>query len=473
MDERPAASTSPLPSFEVRNPDPGPATGVPSDPGCPRAWVSAVNMGLGHLRAAYPLTELTPDGVLLADDPEIIGEGEVKLWHRMRRAYETFSRARKVPLVGGLLYSILHQLENISPYYPRRDLSRPTIQVKLLKTLLERGLGSDLVERMREREELPLVSTFYAQALAADAAGYPQVYLVVTDTDINRVWVPERPAESRLVYLTPCGYARNRLKEYAIPDERIIMTGFPLPRECVGRDMGILRRDLAARLQVLDPADRYRVVHRVEAEHYLGADNLNRPPDRPLTLLFAVGGAGAQVELGLQILESLREKVLARRIRVWLVAGIRDEVARTFHEGIRELGLTDTCGPRGYVNVLLGSDHADYFRRFNQALRQTDLLWTKPSELSFYTGLGLPIIMSPPIGPHEETNRQWLFEIGGGLDQIKPVYTDEWLFDLLERGVLARAAMEGFLYARSRGTYKIEEVVATGGAEHEVSPLDR
>ncbi len=473
MNDSPDESTFSIPPFEVHNPPPVPTTGVAADPGCPRAWVSAVNMGLGHLRAAYPLTELTPDGVLLADDPEIIGEGEVKLWHRMRRAYETFSRARKVPLIGGLLYSILHRLENISPYYPRRDLSRPTIQVKLLKTLLDRGMGSDLVGRMREREDLPLVSTFYAQALAADAMGYPRVYLVVTDTDINRVWVPEKPRESRLVFLTPCGYARNRLKQYGIPDERIIMTGFPLPRECVGREMGILRRDVGVRLQLLDPAERYNVVHRVEAEHYLGVDNLNRNPDRPLTLMFAVGGAGAQVDLGLEILESLREKVLARRIRVWLVAGIRPKVAQTFQEGIHDLGLENTYGPEGYVNILLGRDHTDYFRRFNQALRQTDLLWTKPSELSFYTGLGLPVIMAPPIGPHEETNRQWLFETGGGLDQIHPRYTDQWLFDLLDRGVLARAAMDGFLYARSRGTYKIEEVVSTGGAEHEVSPLDR
>ncbi|MFO7769588.1 MAG: hypothetical protein R6W82_11620 [bacterium] len=473
MVDRSAERTFSLPPFEVRNPPPVPTTGVPADPGCPRAWVSAVNMGLGHLRAAYPLTELTPDGILLADDPELISEGEVKLWRRMRRAYESFSRARKVPLVGGLLYSILHKVENISPYYPRRDLSQPTVQVKLLKTLLDRGLGSDLVERMREREDLPLVSTFYAQALAADATGYPRVYLVVTDTDINRVWVPERPLDSDLFYLTPCGYARNRLKQYGIPDERIIMTGFPLPRECVGREMGILRRDLGARLQVLDPNDRYRVVHRVEAEHYLGAENFNRPPDRPLTLIYAVGGAGAQTELGLEILESLREKVLARKIRVWLAAGVRPEVAEIFQRGIHDLGLENTFGPEGFVNILLGRDHTDYFRKFNGALRQTDLLWTKPSELSFYTGLGLPIIMAPPIGPHEDSNKLWLFEMGGGIDQMEPRYADQWLFDLLERGVLARAAMDGFLYARSRGTYKIEEVAATGGAEHEVSPLDR
>ena len=466
-----------VPLFDVINPEPSlPGDrpgGRPGDPESPRAWVVSANMGLGHLRAAYPLIEMSPQGVIAAGDPAYVSEAEYKLWRRMRRTYEILSRSGKIPIIGPPLFSVLSKIADIHPYYPRRDLSRPTLQVQFLKYLFNRGMGTDLVEHLRSRQELPMVNTFYASALAADRLGYPRIYLVVTDSDINRVWVAEHPAESRITYLAPCGYARNRLLQYGIPDERILITGFPLPRECVGRNALLLCRDLGVRLQLLDPRSRFWCVHRVEAEHYLGSDNCRRPPDRPLTLMFAVGGAGAQAEIGVEILRSLRQKILGRQIRYWMVAGVRSEVAGIFQEAIHREGLEEVYGPFGYVNILLGNDLNDYFRRFNQALRQTDLLWTKPSELSFYSGLGIPLILAPPIGPHEESNRKWLFEIRGAVDQLDPRYTDEWLFDLIHAGRLARTAMDGFLYARSMGTYKIEEVVRTGTVTHEVSPACR
>ncbi len=473
MTDRPDAVTASLPPFEVTSPGLPTASGRPNDPARPRAWVVSANMGLGHLRAAYPLIELTPEGIIQAGDPAVTSGEEYQLWTRMRRAYETFSRARRIPLVGGLVYSLLHRLENISPYYPRRDLSAPTIQVKLQKRFLDKGMGTDLVRHMNTRPDLPMVSTFYTAALAADQQGYPQVDLVVTDTDINRVWVAEDPAASRIRYLAPCGYAVNRLREYGVPDERIFLTGFPLPRECVGEDNAVIRHDLALRLKVLDPLGRFWVVHYVEAEHYLGAENCRLEPDRPLTVMYAVGGAGAQVDVGLRALQSLRPLIDAGRIRLWLVAGVRPEVAETFRQAIVETGLTTTFGPQGGVNILLGKDLTDYFRRFNQAIRQVDVLWTKPSELSFYAGLGIPVIIAPPLGAHEEINRKWLFEIGAGTDQKDPRYAGEWLLDLVERGRLAHMAMDGLLYARHRGTYKIEQLLRTGRIDRGVSPLDR
>ncbi len=473
MSPDPDAVTSSLPGFEVDNGGPPILSGRPNDPQVPHAWVVSADMGLGHLRAAYPLTEMTPEGVIQAGDPVLTSEEENRLWTRMRRAYETFSRARKIPLVGGFLYNLLHRLENISPYYPRRDLSAPTIQVKLQSRFLAKGMGSDLVTHMRTRPELPIVSTFYTAALAADRMGYPNVHLVVTDTDINRVWVAEDPASSRIKYLAPCGYAVNRLREYGIPDERIFLTGFPLPRENVGSDNAILKHDLAMRLKVLDPHGRFWVVHYVEAEHYLGAENCRLEPDRPLTVMYAVGGAGAQIEIGLQALESLRDRIDRGRIRYWLVAGVRPEVAETFRQAIVELGLGHTFGSKGCVNILLGRDHTDYFRQFNRALRQVDVLWTKPSELSFYVGLGIPLIIAPPLGAHEEINRKWLYEIRSGTDQEDPRYAGEWLPDLVERGHLAHTAMDGFLYARHRGTYKIEQLLREGRMDRGVSPIDR
>ena len=48
----------------------------------------------------------------------------------------------------------------------------------------------------------------------------------------------------------------------------------------------------------------------------------------------------------------------------------------------------------------------EYFNTFNETLRETDILWTKPSELSFYAGLGIPIIIAPTIGSLEDFNKK-------------------------------------------------------------------
>ena len=47
----------------------------------------------------------------------------------------------------------------------------------------------------------------------------------------------------------------NRLRAYGVPDDRILLTGFPLPHGLVGGpELPILRRNLASRLVRLDAA---------------------------------------------------------------------------------------------------------------------------------------------------------------------------------------------------------------------------
>jgi hypothetical protein len=106
-------------------------------------------------------------------------------------------------------------------------------------------------------------------------------------------------------------------------------------------------------------------------------------------------------------------------------------------------------------------------------MRTTDILWTKPSELSFYAGLGIPIIMTPSIGSQERFNKQWLHEIHAGMRQENPDYTDQWLYDLLDNGTLADMAWSGFLKARKLGTEKIVEILKTGTMKQSNSPLER
>ena len=185
---------------------------------------------------------------------------------------------------------------------------------------------------------------------------------------------------------------------------------------------------------------------------------------RPLTLTFAVGGAGAQRDLGILVLKRLKNKIIENKIQLNLVAGSRQDVAEYFEKALKENFLQNYKN----VQVIYSPDKTEYFRQFNQILRSTDLLWTKPSELSFYSGLGLPIIMMEPIGSQEEYNRRWLLGVGAGVDSKNPNYVDEWLFDFLNSGWLAEAAMRGYLNAPKMGTYNMENIVL----RHEVNEIE-
>lgn len=433
-----------------------------------KAWIISANMGLGHQRATYPLKDIAHDGIQLFGENQMSQKKERRLWKIFSSSYETLSRTRQLPLIGPSLFNLLEKLQNISPYYPLRDQSNPSLQVKSLGALIRRGMGSGMSLKLCSKR-LPVITSFYAAAIAAEQLTDLPVYCIICDADINRVWVAEKPQQSRIVYFAPCGNAMRRLKEYGVPDERIFLTGFPLPQENIGDNMDILRRDLAKRLIRLDPTKRFRTIHGEEAKHYLGEYWDPEADASPMTITYAVGGAGAQAEIAEGVVKSLAKPIKAGKIRLNLVAAHRNEVNLYFERLLQKEGLNSTNGTR----IIYNPNKNQYFREFNEILHDTDILWTKPSELSFYCGLGIPIIIAPPIGPHEVFNQRWLRDLGAGLHQADPQYCGEWILDYLLDGKLSLAAWDGFLYARKLGADRISEVLETGTMERLYSPLLR
>jgi hypothetical protein len=422
------------------------------------AWVVTVNMGYGHGRAAYPLRDLTDGHYIVANEYEGIPEADKKTWHRSREFYETVSRMAQVPVAGRPVFYLLDKWQEIPEFYPRRDLSEATFQVKQIYKLFEKGFLRDLVERFK-KEKLPVISTFNLPALAAEYFGFKgDIYCVLCDTDIARIWAPFSPKKTRIKYFAPNRRVAERLKLYGVPEKNIFLTGFPLPKELVGGlDHTTLKADLAARIVNLDPAGTYAGLFGASLLQMLGMRSLPKP-SHPLTLTFAVGGAGAQREMVGSILQSLKEKVFAGSMQLILVAGSRPDVLAHFRRTIRRLGM-DTL-PESSLRILYAEDRNAYFALFNNALHTTDVLWTKPSELSFFASLGIPIIIAPPIGSQEVFNESWLRSLGAGIPQGDPAYVDQWLTDWLNSGWLARAAVAGFVGGVKRGTYRIEEIIA-------------
>lgn len=392
-----------------------------------------------------------------ADRAPMAGPEEERLWRRARTGYEWVSRLSQVPLLGLPLRQLLDSATDIPRLHPFRDLSSPTQGALALDRMIRRGLGRGVVERLRASGER-LVTTFYAQAVAADRAGLSGVFCVATDTDLNRIWAPLDPARTRITYLVPTQRAARRLRAYGVPAERITFTGFPLPEELVGGPhLDTLRRNLTARLVRLDPTGEFRGNMPEELAHFLGTLPFEGPVGPPL-VTFAVGGAGAQVELARAFLPGFRPLLEAGTFRIALVAGLRPEVEARFREAVKAAGVEPLLG--GPVELLSATSFPDYYRRFNALLARTDVLWTKPSELTFYAALGLPMVLAPPVGVHEWYNRRWARDAGAGLKQRDARSASEWLGDWLSDGVLAAAAWAGYTRLPKFGLHRILAAVS-------------
>ncbi len=418
-----------------------------------RAWVIAADMGYGHQRTAYPLRGMAFGGrVINANNYSGIPEKDRKFWQQTRSLYEFISRFKNIPLLGNLAFSILDKFQKILAYYPKRDLSQPDFVLKNIFSFIKKGWGRDLIERFK-KNPLPIVSTFFTPSFMAETIGYPNdVYCVICDADISRAWVSLEPHKSKIKYFTPNTWTRDRLKLYGVDPKNIILTGFPLPKENLGEDLEILKDDLRHRLINLDPYKKYRNIYNPLVKATLG--KLPEKSNHPLTIMFSIGGAGAQKEIPLAAINSLKEKIKNKKLRFIIAVGVREELRKYYADNIKELKLD------GWVHILSGITTDEYFKTFNEALRETDVLWTKPSELSFYAGLGLPIIVAPPIGSQEDFNKKWLLHVGCGMAQENPKYAEQWFYDSLNSGDLAELAIQGFMEIEKKGTYNIEKIIA-------------
>jgi len=422
-----------------------------------KIYVLSADMGYGHQRAAYPFLDIAEGGVITINDYEGIADWEKEYWRKSAKQYEMLSYFKHVPLLGDWAFSLMDLFQKIPPFYPHRDLSKPSLQEEFFYRRIREGVGKNLIERLN-KNPLPLVSTFFVGAYCAEYYNYKgDIYLVVCDADVARSWAPLDPVNTRIKFLAPNRRVRERLILYGVKKENIYTTGFPLPKENIGvYDSEFLKVDVYKRLQVLDPKGVYRKKYAKLLEAYLYPEGSKiEEAWRPLTLTFAVGGAGAQRDLGVLILKRLKNKLMENKLRFNLVAGSREDVLDFYNKALKDLFLQNNEN----VKIIFDKDKMTSFKKLNIALRESDILWTKPSELSFYTGLGLPIIMTQPIGSQEEYNRRWLLGIGAAIDSKNPNYVDEWLFDILNSGWLAEAAMRGYLNGPKMGTYNIENIV--------------
>jgi hypothetical protein len=184
---------------------------------------------------------------------------------------------------------------------------------------------------------------------------------------------------------------------------------------------------------------------------------LRRDGVGPARVTFAVGGAGAQAEIIQRALPGLAPRLREGRLRLTLVAGVRGRIAAYFRVWLERYGLAD------HVEILHEPDHRSYFRRFHALLAETDILWTKPSEMTFFAALGLPLVLAPPVGDHERCNQRWAVEAGAGCPQGEPDVVGSWLLPRIDDGTFADMAVAGFERLPNLGTYRILDALVEDG----------
>jgi hypothetical protein len=420
-----------------------------------RPMIVSVEMGYGHLRAAHTLAELFGTEVVRMDVPPIAGPVETAVWRGILGLYKGISKACDRPIVGPAAGLILENVTGIAPIRTQAAKKPPTLITRIVDSLSRTVVGRRL-RAIASRAEGPILATFPAAAMAASRAPGARVFCLATDTDLNRAWAPSDAAHPRMHFLAPVKRVAERLRSFGVPDHQIHVTGFPLPAKLVDQAQAALAR----RLHRLDPQSVFR---NQAYDNVAGLAWSAASPSwlEPITMTIAIGGAGAQTRHAGQILRSLRSRVLEAKLRLTLVAGVLQDVAGILHGMVHSAGLA--CCLHSGIEILLASDVKDYFRSFDDCLAETDLLWTKPSELVFYAALGLPLLLAPPVGGQEHANRDWLLAHESALDARDPTALDQQLDDLLVTGKLCRIAANSYSRLDRNGSNRIFEVVSADG----------
>jgi hypothetical protein len=414
-------------------------------------WIVAVDMGYGHLRAAAAIAAAAGTVVRRGDRKPLAGWVERCSWRSVRGLYNILMRCASATPARWPFRRLLMALTEIPPVGsdPPADAIRSS---HLLRRLIGAGICGGVLRA--HPVDAPLISTFYAHAVAAAESGRRDVWCVVTDSDIHRVWVPVEPRRHRVRYCVPAEGTGRRLQSYGVPEEDIVVTGFPLPPERVGgRDLPVLRRELWARLLRLDRNGHFLKIHGAEVQSALGP----RPENHTAAPLvaFCVGGSGAQIGAVRRVLPAAAEAVRAGRLRLLLVAGARPAVARRFRRWLRSDGLREGEG----IEIVEAPEFDAYVTSFHGRLGEVDAIWTKPSEMTFMAGLGIPLLLAPALGAHEERNRELALAAGAALDTPRAAEIPDRVLAAVEDGSLAAAAWAGFKGFPADGAWRILDAV--------------
>lgn len=293
-------------------------------------------------------------------------------------------------------------------------------------------------------KEMPFIATHVWPAQAAVHAGIKRVVNVIPDNWPMALHLAEgsihtvQSFSSYLGYKTLNGMEGKQVLK-AMPEDSIYEVGHYIDHELVSN----LEEDCRKRLDRIENNKSKRI-------------------------LLTIGGAGAQRDLFAMLISALLPKVQAQEVTLLINVGDYKNVWEGLVADIPELGKLAVCHfdqweeTKTFANSLIEGDaegihvfyHKDIFAAVyatNLLMRSTDLMVTKPSELSFYP---VPKLMIKRVGGHEAWGAVRAAEIGDGT--IECSSTDQALqmmSMILNEKAVMRQFSEHILKANQIGLY--------------------
>ncbi len=389
--------------------------------------ITSALMGFGHLRAAHNISGVSGAPILRVDRKPLVGGIDRFVWEGSQRIHTYASRDAESK--NRLLYNWFEGLMSIDG-----DRKPPSLTgSRFVQFLGGLGVGKRFLGSLNH-DYPPLLHTFYLPAMISVYNRYRgKNYLLLCDTDFHRVWVPVNPKEPNLTYMVPIARSADRLMSYGVEADRIFVTGFPLPLVNTGsEDLSTLDSDFEVRRRRL-----------------AGDSTL------PLTIVFPFSGAGAYSNVLAELVKTLLDHIREGRIRLIVSCGDNEHALGNAENLFVNYGLEE-CE---YTEIIFDRNLFRSFDRFNLALKSTDVIITKPSEMVFYAALGIPMLFLPPIGAHEAGNRNYLIENRCAVDMPAIGDLPRWLDENRRSGRLLELAETAHRVLPKSGSFDVDRLV--------------
>ena len=257
-------------------------------------------------------------------------------------------------------------------------------------------------------------------------------FLLICDTDFHRVWAPLHAGNNNLNYFVPIGKSADRLVSYGIQKGKIFVTGFPLPEANTGGEN----------------------LKMVEYDFNVRKTRLRSDSTSPFTIMFPFSGAGVYSNVLADLVKSILDELREGKLRLIVSCGDNEHALKSAENLFINYGIEEL----DYAEISFDNDLFAAFDKFNSALKSTDVIITKPSEMVFYAALGIPLLFLAPIGAHEAANRNYLIENNCAVDMVELSDFVSWLEKSRYDGTLLELAENGFNKLPKNGSATIDEL---------------